>query len=380
MSLSVVHIVRYYYPSIGGNENQARLLCNALRTYYPFVNIIVLTSRYSVGLNKKEMVDNIMVYRVKYRLYSYLNVRLINKLNFILEEYIFLLGVFKYLIRLKKDYSLIHVHQSAWLGLFVSFFGKILNKPVVIKEATYDGFSFLPRLGIPTFFRHFALNNSYFVAISNEIFKNLQTSIKFPGRLYRINNGSVLKSNYDFEYNFNVNRLLFVGNYVHGDIKGLDVLINALSFVESRKSDFEVIIVGKGDPSVYTKNLSAALLSKIKFDTNCSDPSNYYKNCTFFVLPSRSEGSSNALIEAISFGLPCLATNVSGVSECIHNGKNGFIVESGNSSQLANAILMLFNSTVESRQKMHQYSLKLSNKFNISEIVIQYVNLYKSIK
>ena len=52
-----------------------------------------------------------------------------------------------------------------------------------------------------------------------------------------------------------------------------------------------------------------------------------YRQADIFVLPSLAEGHPKALLEAMSCGLPCLASNISGVDEIIVDGKNGLLVE-----------------------------------------------------
>jgi glycosyltransferase involved in cell wall biosynthesis len=60
-----------------------------------------------------------------------------------------------------------------------------------------------------------------------------------------------------------------------------------------------------------------------------------------FVLPSRSEGFSNAIVEAMAASLPAVVTNVGGNAEAVEDGVTGFVIPSEDPPALAAAILRL---------------------------------------
>jgi glycosyltransferase involved in cell wall biosynthesis len=62
------------------------------------------------------------------------------------------------------------------------------------------------------------------------------------------------------------------------------------------------------------------------------------KVCDVFCQPSRSEGMSNALLEAMACGLPCVATAVGGTPEVLEDGRTGYIVPSEDHHAAANRI------------------------------------------
>jgi len=80
------------------------------------------------------------------------------------------------------------------------------------------------------------------------------------------------------------------------------------------------------------------LKDKVIFAGNRSDIPEILKVSDLFILPSRSEGTPAALIEAMASGLPCIATNAGGMPEVIKNGDNGYLFEKENIEELADKI------------------------------------------
>jgi glycosyltransferase involved in cell wall biosynthesis len=69
-----------------------------------------------------------------------------------------------------------------------------------------------------------------------------------------------------------------------------------------------------------------------------------------FCLLSRSEGFSNAIVEAMSCSLPVIATRVGGNAEAVLDGRTGFIIESGDSGRAGDAMLKLISNPELRRQ------------------------------
>jgi len=67
----------------------------------------------------------------------------------------------------------------------------------------------------------------------------------------------------------------------------------------------------------------------------------WYARSDILVLPSLWEGYGIVLLEAMSFGLPVIATRVGGIPEIVSDGRNGLLVEAGNVPDLARAMRYL---------------------------------------
>ena len=81
-----------------------------------------------------------------------------------------------------------------------------------------------------------------------------------------------------------------------------------------------------------------------------------------FVLPSYSEGFPMAVIEAMSTGLPVICSDVGGVSDSVHNGINGFLIQPNNIQQLIDAMeYYISNPEILSRHSLESLTLVRKN-------------------
>lgn len=99
------------------------------------------------------------------------------------------------------------------------------------------------------------------------------------------------------------------------EIKGTDLLVDAfLQFPDDVAA--ELIIGGRTDHSpdwasaLMARAEASPLGARVRFLGHQSDIDAFYSSIDVFVLPSRSEGMSNSLLEAMAAGLPCIATDV----------------------------------------------------------------------
>ncbi|MFA6246118.1 MAG: glycosyltransferase [Mucilaginibacter sp.] len=153
-------------------------------------------------------------------------------------------------------------------------------------------------------------------------------------------------------------------------VKGFDILINAFAFCQTR--DIDLLIVGEGEEranlicDIYNLGLRGRVFL-VGRKTNLQD---YYSQAELFVLPSRNEGYPNALVEAMSFGCPCVAMNCDfGPAEIITNGENGILVNSLSANHLSNAIdNILLNDKLKSSIGFKAQNI---NRVNSVEVIFK---------
>ena len=101
-----------------------------------------------------------------------------------------------------------------------------------------------------------------------------------------------------------------------------------------------------------------------------------YKDIDIVCLPSWREGFPKVLMEAASFGLPVIATDVPGCRDAVKKNKTGILVPLKDDISLANAIKKLFED-VDLRKKMGKENRNMAvNKFDLNKIIPKVIKLY----
>ncbi len=138
--------------------------------------------------------------------------------------------------------------------------------------------------------------------------------------------------------------VLGISSWFHKERKGFDILFEAFSKLNQK---FILLIIGipkENQKEVYeyasTFGISGDRILMPGFVTNVYE---YYKAMDIFLLPSRSEGFSLALLEAAASGLPIIASNIPGNNEFIEHGKNGLLFNILKPDELSHEILQLAN-------------------------------------
>lgn len=122
--------------------------------------------------------------------------------------------------------------------------------------------------------------------------------------------------------------------------KGHTTLISAYRKLRE-KSQFHslrLVVVGDGGEAQRLKLAAADLRDQVIFTGHVNDPWPYYCLADIFVLPSYSEGSPLALLEAMSAALPIVASDVGGIPEVLSNGESALLVPAGSADELAAAL------------------------------------------
>lgn len=138
--------------------------------------------------------------------------------------------------------------------------------------------------------------------------------------------------------------IIFVGRLV--DTKNPQAVLLAASILKSRLKHLRVIFVGEGplEETLRGQSTSLGLDAEVEFKGYVGHSGELwkeYKEADVLVLPSYSEGLPLVIIEAMSMGLPVIATDVGGVSELVINNKTGFLLEHSDPRQIADAVLQL---------------------------------------
>lgn len=164
-------------------------------------------------------------------------------------------------------------------------------------------------------------------------------------------------------------------------IKQQHLLIKAFSMLEHNRHNLSLIIIGDGYERIRLEALRKTLPCAhcIKFFGNRDDVYKLYNLMDIFVLPSKNEGLSNTILEAMACGVPVIATSVGGNPELVKNGETGLLVLPNSE----NAIQMAITYYLENPEirKLHGKNgrLKVEKCFSLQRMVAEYENLYKTL-
>jgi glycosyltransferase involved in cell wall biosynthesis len=132
-------------------------------------------------------------------------------------------------------------------------------------------------------------------------------------------------------------------------VKGHDLFIKAAAAIVPRFPHVSFSIAGDVLEPAYFAELQAlirdlGLSDHFHFDGGVANLRQHLAAADIFVLPSRSEGFSNAIVEAMAASLPVVATDVGGNAEAVQDGISGFVVPSEDPAALSAAILRLLSN------------------------------------
>ncbi|MDP3930488.1 MAG: glycosyltransferase, partial [Bacteroidota bacterium] len=159
------------------------------------------------------------------------------------------------------------------------------------------------------------------------------------------------------------------------EVKGHKFLIQA--FAKVNNLDWELSIVGDGSLKAELENLTKELgvSDRVIFHGHLSDFGLQLSEAEIFVLPSLSEGFPNALIEAMSLPMACIASDTfNGFNEIVENGINGVLVKPGNISELTSAIKMLIDDKTM-RVLLKENAIKVRENLNFEKIAQSYLDI-----
>jgi L-malate glycosyltransferase len=167
-------------------------------------------------------------------------------------------------------------------------------------------------------------------------------------------------------------------------VKGHDVFIRAAASVAAQFPKVTFSIAGDVLEPDYFAELQALVLdldlsNRFYFSGGVTNLREHLSAADVFVLPSRSEGFSNAIVEAMAASLPVVATNVGGNAEAVQDGVSGVIVPPENPDALAAAIVQLLSDPVKAKQMGAEGKRLVAEKFTTKAMITQITSVYESL-
>ena len=225
--------------------------------------------------------------------------------------------------------------------LFVSFIALSLHERFSIPIVAMEHWSELNREPMHAYVKRMAINTysnlNKLLAVSEPLRDRIDTTFNVHSQVvHNLISADFRYDNASYPETFT---LVSVGSLF--PVKNHALLIKALAQIELPKTKWQLIIIGEGgerdnlqrliDNSDLSSNIHlAGLKSKL-------DVATILRNSSVFVLPSNSENFSVAVLEAMSCGLPVIASICGGIRECV-DSSNGMLFEVGDINGLTQCL------------------------------------------
>lgn len=175
------------------------------------------------------------------------------------------------------------------------------------------------------------------------------------------------------------NTILFTGRIA--PIKNLEVLLRALGKIAA----YTCILRGPAEPAyehalktIIAQNKLASRVSLINKSYGESEQIRLLDQAAYFILPSRSEGMPQVLIEALARGKIVIASDNKGNADLIRSGKNGFLFKNGDSGDLVRVLNELTSLSEVKKKQIQKEARKTAAQFKWSLIIAELEKLITS--
>jgi glycosyltransferase involved in cell wall biosynthesis len=342
----VAMLIQKYYPHVGGAERQIQRLAPRLQARGFDVCIV---TRHEAGLSRFEMIDGVPVYRLVCPgpkpaaaiLYIWSAARLLSKL--------------------RPD--LIHAHEILSPASAALLAKRLHGWPVIVKilrgGLRGDVYKLKRSLFWTERFRVLCRNVDAFVVISHEIDQELSDlGVPSPKRVLIPNgvdtqmflplaNSGKKTLRAELQLPTEGELVVYLGRLASE--KRVELLIRVWPDIRAVFPQAQLLVVGTGPEEARLRTQSTST-SGVRLIGRVNDSLRYLQAADLFVLPSDTEGLSNSLLEALSTGLPVLATSVGGTPDVISHGVDGYLIPPDDLAALKRGLVeLLGDETLRAR-------------------------------
>jgi len=306
-----------------------------------------------------------------------------------LKTITFVLGTLLSLWQLRSKYAILHAHLVYGPAFAAIIAARLLGKRVIVKLGNSGEFGDVQtsrrtlrgRLRL-AFLRKWS---DIIIALDDSIYNEILSLGVDPKRIRRISNGIDAGSFSPLQTRSEAKKksgladkivLIYVGRM--SPQKSLPTLLLALERSLPACPNLHLLLIGDGPdrPALEDQAQLLGIRDHVTFCGNQPDVRPYLNAADIFVLPSKSEGISNSLLEAMSAGLACVVTTVGGNLDILDQGNCGILLPPGDVSAWSNSLIELGNDT-EKCQSLGQAAQKhVFSHFDFSVVGSLYENLY----
>jgi glycosyltransferase involved in cell wall biosynthesis len=302
---------------------------------------------------------------------------------------LFILGAMLALFRHRKRYEVLHAHLAFAPAVAAAIMGRLLGKRVIVKFGNSGAFGDIQvsqqsapgRLKLALLRRLVDVN----IALDDVMEAELLGAGFARARVLRMVNGiqgesfarrtpaAGAKAELGLAEKI---VLLYLGRLAPQ--KALPDLLAALAQALPSRPDLHLLLLGQGEERAMleAKARELALGGHVSFVGNVNDVQRYIDASDLFVLPSLAEGISNALLEAMAAGMPCIASAVGGTPEVLEQGDCGVLIPPSRPDLLRDAIVRLAGDPAERARLGAAARERIARTYAFSVVGDQYIDLY----
>jgi glycosyltransferase involved in cell wall biosynthesis len=370
-----------FRPAIGGAERQAEKLAVAL--VKQGCSVTILTPRIDAESPNAEMVEGVRIERFRLinlaKKYSFPGIAFLNIPYFIFQ-------VMKAVFPRLGGVDAVHCHIGSLESASAAIAAKLRGIPALITAHTANWHSDLgnikkrSRTG-PAVAEFVRLVMQRWVAISDAVEKELIDAGVPPSKISKIPNGVELAGTIANRDRLQgASKFLYLGRLSMGANRDVPTLIRAFSDLAKVNKNIELALVGGGDQFEQTQILAKATsVSERIHMPGFDDPAKWLAWADCFVLPSRYEGLSLALLEAMAAGLPCIANDIPPNREVLADGLAGVLVPVEDEVRLYEALNKVMVESGYATQMGNRAFERVESNYCINIVAKRYIELYGSL-
>lgn len=269
------------------------------------------------------------------------------------------------LLLLKRQYQIIHIHGASKGSFYRKYWFYFLSKKVFSKKVIYHihgGKYHLFYKNASPFIRkrikEMIINSDVLIVLSHEWKTYFKTT--FHHNNIQVVKNIVDKTDAKTKKISSKRKFVFLGKI--GDNKGVFDLLKLLATNPNYyKTKMKLKIGGDGEVNrlkKYIKENNLADYVEYLGWISGEEKNRLLKNSDIMILPSYNEGLPISLLEAMSYSMPIIATNVGGIPKILDNYKNGIMIEPGNLDTIKKAITFY----IENPQKVNTHGARSYEK------------------
>jgi L-malate glycosyltransferase len=363
-------------PLVGGAERQAEKL--ALALVARGCRVEVVTARDDPAWPAREVVNGLTIHRFAITDLSRVIPRGAGVPNLLLRQ----AQTRRAVRRLLRGFDLLHCHMASPFTSFACDAAASTGTPVLCKVACGGRlFDLLTTSEVTAGARRLSRNMvrrvDRWAAISDEIRRELVEWGVEESRITRIPNGVEPVDAPPLESGGVARRFLYLGRIAPN--RDQPLLVRAFERLLERVPDAELAVVGSGELEGDLRRLVAEMplgRARIRME-GYGDPVRWLRWAHAVVQPSRWEGMSNTLLEAMSAGRACAATDIPPNREVLGGGRLGLLSAPGDVEGMAASLLRLALEPGEAARLGALGRAEVERVYGIGGVADRYLELYR---